>query len=231
MPIWGAKNGPLSSDRSPFSPKEGSGVVLRPHGTEPEGSKTIRESQAIRSFFEHLSRFSGLQILDLGMLSQETAWHVGGLGHSINFVSLLHCFDAAQSEHAAETGELSSDLASRVVRMELDFPPNSFHAVLAWDVLQHLDEAAMRSTISQLSKVVRPNGVMFCIFHGEASHEPIPVYNCSVDSASTISMREVGRRQLAQEFSARKLEILFPQFRAVHFYLKRDALLEVLVIS
>ena len=231
MAWWGAKNARILGGGSRFDSNEGAGVVLGPRGNGAAGSMTNRESHGIRSFFDHLSRFSGLQILDLGMLSQSTAWYVGGLGHRINFVSLLHSFDAARTENSTEGGELSSELASQILQMELDFPPNSFHAVLAWDVLQHLDRTAMRSAIAQLSKIVRPNGVMFCLFHGEAKKGPIPLYNCSVDSASTFSIREVERRQVAQEFSARKLETLFPQFRAVHFYLKRDALLEVLVIS
>ena len=174
---------------------------------------------------------AGLRILDLGMLSQETAAYVGRMGHRINFVSLLHSFEAAKAERSDEAGEIDADAANRIVRMALDFPPNNFHAVLAWDVLQHLDRDAMRVTIAHLSKIVRPNGAMFCLFSGETGREPIPLYNCAIHSEDSFVLREVGRRRLTQEFSARRLEALFPQFRAVNFYLKRDALLEVLVFS
>ncbi len=231
MAWWGARNARVPGRDSGFGTHDGAGVVLRPRDNGAAGTHTNRESHGIRSLFDHLSKYSGLQILDLGMLSQRTASHVGGLGHRINFVSLLHRVDEASARKSTEGGELSSELASQIVHMELDFPPNSFHAVLAWDVLQHLDRTAMSSAIAHLSKIVRPNGMIFCLFHGETSKGPIPLYNCSVDSDSTFSVKEVERRQATQELSARKLETLFPQFRAVHFYLKRDALLEVLVLS
>ena len=86
----------------------------------------------------------------------------------------------------------------------------------------------MRTAIAHLSKIVHPNGVVFCLFHSEAGGAQVPVYSCSIASERSFSLKEVGRRQLAQEFSARRLEKLFPKFRAVNFYLKRDALLEVL---
>ncbi len=195
-----------------------------------EGSPQIRESHGLRCLFDHLEGVEDLKVLDLGMLSEGTAWFVGGQGHRINFVSLLHTFDRAKAELADENGQVSVEAARRIVRMNLDFAPNSFHAVLAWDVLQHLDQGAMRVTIAHCAKILRPSGMIFCLFHGESSVEPIPALNCSIHSESTFSLREVGRRRPSQEFSTRKLETLFPQARAVHFYLKRDAILEVLVL-
>lgn len=231
MAWWSAKNARVPGGGSGIGTNQRAGVVLGPRENGAAGTATSRESHGIRSFFDHLSKFSGLQILDLGMLSQRTASHVGGLGHRIHFVSLLHRVDEARAEKSTEERELCSELASQIVKTELDFPPNSFHAVLAWDVLQHLDGTAMNSAIANLSKIVRPNGLIFCLFHGATIKGPIPLYNCSVDSASTFSIKQVARRPVTQRFSARKLETLFPQFRAVHFYLKRDALLEVLVLS
>lgn len=230
MSLWGAKNARPERGGSPFGPGEASDLVLPPSQDGLHVPGASRKSQGIRSFFEHLSSYSGLRILDLGMLSQGTVRYLGGLGHRINFVSLIHSFDAARARSLNADGGISADLASRIVRMELEFPPDSFDAVLAWDVLQHLDRSTMRSAIAQLSRIVRPNGVIFCLFHGDASKGPIPFFNCGIDSTSTISIREVGRRHASQEFSPRRLETLFPQFRAVHLYLKRDALLEVLVI-
>lgn len=230
MSLWGAKNTRPERGGSPFGPDKGPELVLAPSQDGLHGPGASRKSHGIRSFFDHLSSYSGLRILDLGMLTQGTVRYLGGLGHRINFLSLIHSLDAAQARSMKADGHFNADLASRIVRMELEFPDDSFDAVLAWDVLQHLDRVAMRSAIARLFRIVRPNGVIFCLFHGDAGKAPIPYFNCGIDSTSTISIVEVGRRHASQEFSPRKLETLFPQFRAVHLYLKRDAILEVLAI-
>ncbi len=190
-----------------------------------------RESHGIQGFLEHLRDSTGLHILDLGLVSEDTAWHLGRLGHHIHYVSLLHCFDALSEANGELHGGMQPQAANRFIRSHLDYPRNSFHAVLAWDVLQHLDEVTMRLTIAYLSRIMRPNSIMFCLFHADDSEAANPVLNCSVSSESTVVLREVGRRKPKWRTSMRKLESLFPQFRAVHFYLKRDALFEVLVFS
>lgn len=204
---------------------------LRPHRPDTGGNKGSQESHAIRNFFGHLSRFPGLQILDLGGLSEKTAWYVSGLGHRITFISLLKIIDQARpdGDPGPETG--TGQWGRRAIQTELQFPANSFHAVLAWDVLQHLDEISMQFTISQLAHILRPGGVVFCLFHAGSNGRPVPVCKCSVVSETEISVTEVDRRPTALEFSARELERLFPEFRAVNFYLKRNARLEVLVMG
>ena len=188
-------------------------------------------SSGIEGFLRHLRRPAGLHILDLGSISQGTARVLGERGHHIHCLSLLHGFDAVRESSMGEDGNVTPHAANRFVRTHLDFPKNSVHAVLAWDVLQHLDELTMRATIAFLSKLIRPNGIMFCLFHVDTTHETIPVLNCSMKSESTLQLSEVERRTPFRRYSVRNLEALFPQYRALHFCLKRDAILEVLVFS
>ena len=229
MALWRQSNG---SDRElgPAAAKDFSDRLADP-ARLGRASGSDRPSSGIQGFLRHLNNSSGLHILDLGSLSEETAWLLGGLGHHIHCVSLLRGFDNARRANSREDGTLGAQAANRLIRSHLDYPRNSIHAVLAWDVLQHLDEITRRATIGYLSKIMRPNGIMFCLFHGDESKSAIPVYSCSVTSESTLALSEVGRRKRFQSLSTRKLESLFPQFRAIHFYLKRDALLEVLVFS
>lgn len=191
-----------------------------------------RESHGVQCLFDRLPNKAGLKILDLGMLTEGTPQFLGRLGHRVYTASLLHSFDRAVADAELEPpGGLGRQGASRFVRQHLDFPPQTFHAVLAWDVLQHLDQDTMNSTVAHLAKIVRPNGAMLCIFHVEHGNGPVPVFDFAVDSDSTILIRKAGRRTGSRELSTRRLESLFPQFRAVHFYLRRDALLEVLVLN
>ena len=189
------------------------------------------ESSGIQAFLGHLEGTSGLHILDLGAVSQDTASHLGRLGHHIHFVSLLHAFDTVHEAGLDSEGRMRSQAANRFVRSYLDYPKNSFDGVLAWDVLQHLDEVTMRTTIAYLSQIMRPDSIMLSLFHADYAGGTHPVLNCSVISDETLVLREVGRRVSKWRTSVRDLELLFAEFRAVHFYLKRDALFEVLVFG
>ena len=190
-----------------------------------------RKSPSIQCFFDRLTDSAGLNILDLGMLSENTPTMVCGLGHSIYNASLLHSFEAARDAEPDTEEGMGRQAASSFVRKHLDFRPDTFHGVLAWDVLQHLDETAMLSTIAHLAKILRPDGMMLCLFHRKSAEPTIPVLNCDVDSSSTFWIKKAGQRESSREFSVRELESLFPQFQAIHFYLMQDALHEVLVIN
>ena len=190
-----------------------------------------RKSPGIQCFFDRIADSPGLNILDLGMLSASTPTLVCGLGHNIYNASLLHSFDAARDAEPGTEEGMERQAASNFVRKHLDFRPDTFHGVLAWDVLQHLDEAAMLSTIAHLAKILRPDGMMLCLFHRKSAEPTIPVLNCDVDSTSTFWIKETAQRESGREYSVRELESLFPQFQAIHFYLMQDSLHEVLVIN
>lgn len=196
-----------------------------------EDGSDSRESHGIEFFFQHLRDARNLNILDLGMLSRETTAQLGELGHSLHFVSLASSYDEARPTLAGQDGVVSKRAADRFVRQYLDFAPRSFHAVLAWDVLQHLDHSAMQSTIAHLGRIVRPNAVVFCLFQEPHDDGTISILDGGVDSQTSLKLREVGRRRPRQVLTPRDLEFEFPQFRSVHFFLKRDSLLEVLVLS
>lgn len=196
-----------------------------------EGASGWRSSHGVEFFFQHLRGTRNLNILDLGMLSQETPAQLGELGHHLHFASLVTGYDEARPTLTSQDGEVSRRAADRFIRQHLDFAPRSFHAVLAWDVLQQLDRPAMQSTIAHLSRIVLPNAIMFCLFQEPDENGTISILDGSVSSRTSLKLREVGRRRPRQVFTPRNLEFEFPQFRSVHFFLKRDSLLEVIVLS
>ena len=194
-------------------------------------SRMERSSDGIRDFIAHFRRPKGLHILDLGNVSQDTPAAPGVKGHHMHYASLLQSLDDQRSRSKSQDGDSAVQAANRFIRSYLDYPRHSFDAVLAWDVLQHLDEVTARVTIAYLSQIMRPNSAMFCIFHGGDDSQAAPILNCSVKSDDSLILREVGRRKRTWRTNIRGLECLFPQFRAVHFYLKRDSMFEVVVLS
>ena len=231
MRLWRAKHEPALVASEERGRNSGSTVHQNSEAALSDGPRIHRKSPGLQYFFDRLPDSAGLRILDLGMLSQSTPAFVCSLGHSIYNASLLHSFYNALTASPNNEGGMERQVASRFVRTHLDFRPDTFHAVLAWDVLQHLDKAAMISTIAHLAKIVRPDGMMLCLFHREKTGPTLPVLSCDLDSTSTFWVREAGERESSREFSVRELESLFPQFQAIHFYLMQDSLHEVLVIN
>ena len=226
MSLWSRRKANRSSD----------GALSLSSSAEPadrdESGASFRSSHGLEFFFQHLRNARNLNILDLGMLSQETPVQLGELGgHHLHFASLMMDYDEARPTLVGQDGAVSRRAADRFIRQQLDFAPRSFHAVLAWDVLQQLDRSAMQSTINHLSRLVLPNAILFCLFQEPDEDGTISILNASVSSRTSLKLREVGRRRPCRVFTPRDLELEFPQFRSVHFFLKRDSLLEVLVLS
>ena len=190
-----------------------------------------RFSHGMEIFFRHLGFGRDLHVLDLGTLSEGTAESLGQLGHHLHFANLASGYDEARPKLVGEDGEVSPRAVDRFVRMQLDYPPRSFHAVLAWDVLQQLDKPTMRSTIARLAKIMRTEAVIFCLFQTPDEHGAISVLNCDACSKTSFSLREIDHRPARNVLNPSDIELEFLQFRTVHFFLKRDSLLEVLVLS
>ncbi len=232
MPFWRAKRSRGSGSRffDPNAPGGGSSDLLP--DADSQAASSHHESQALRSLVDNfLANSSRLQVLDLGRISQGTAKCVSELGHRITFVDLLRCFDTARSERASESRSFTPVSANLIIRQELDFPLKSFDTILAWGVLQHLDTESMRLAISHLSKIIRPGGVLHCMFHSAPSDQLIPLYDCAIEPPGAISLLEVERRRQFQSFSPRAFEVHFTEFREIHFFLKKGALFEALVFT
>lgn len=181
----------------------------------------------MEGFLTGLHAVQGQHLLDLGSLSEDTVRILGRPGRHLHFASLLHGFDGVGANHPQAHADARQRAANRLLRSCFDFPKGSIHGVLAWDVLQHLGEPELQSTVAFLTRIMRPNGTMFCLFHvGE--RQVIPACSYGVTSGRSFSIRESGERTAERSFSTRDIENLLHPFRAVHFYLKRDALLEVL---
>ena len=231
MRLWRSKREPAQVTHLDHAHRPSTSGQQDPNPAPVHTTWIRRRSPGIQCFFDRLADSAGLNILDLGMLSASTPTLVCSLGHNIYNASLLHSFDAVRDAEADPEDGMERQAASNFVRTHLDFRPDTFHGVLAWDVLQHLDEPAMLSTIAHLAKIMRPDGMMLCLFHRRSTEPTIPVLDCDVDSTSTFCVREAGHRESTREFSVRELESLFPQFQAIHFYLMQDSLHEVLVIN
>ncbi len=196
-----------------------------------EGNRPAdRVSDALASFIARLGAGEEQHVLDLGDLSQQTVGVLAQPGRHLHFAPLLARFQQGM-EAQGDDGTLSEHSAHEILREGLPFGDRSMHGVLAWDVLQHLGEPGMQAAAATLRGILKPNGILFCLFHLGNANEA-PVCRCGVTSHQTFSLHATDRRPIKRQLSTRDLELLFDEFRAVHFFLKRDAaLLEVLVFT
>ena len=57
--------------------------------------------------------------------------------------------------------------ANRFFESNINYPASSFDVVLLWDLLDYLDPAMATRTVSAITELLRPGGVMFTMFHSK----------------------------------------------------------------
>ena len=182
----------------------------------------------MRLFFETIPRTEGLQILDLGGLTEGNINFLGGLGGTIHAVDLLGSFDQMQRELADRP--LDSHAAHGFVNDFLNFPRKQFDAILAWDTLEFLDTDVLHLTIPRIQEILRPGGGLSTFFHTEGRGAAVPVYRYEIEQIDRLRIEPKGSRELPNAFNNRSLERLFQDFGSVKFFLTQNSLREVIVV-
>ena len=185
-----------------------------------------RTSSGLRHFFQSFPEGKHLEVLDLGGLNETNVNFLSALDCKIHTLDLLAVFDQAL---AAVNGRFEPEDARAFVEEYLGFPPAHFDAALAWDTLEHLDEAVIDLAVSRLGQVLKPGGSLLAFFHSQAGGESVPLHRYEISDRETLAIRPVGSRRLPRTFSNRSLERLFGGFESVKFFLSRDSLREVMV--
>ncbi len=209
----------------------GSASISSPYNPDirlGRSARNKRYSPGLVSLFENLPEELGLQVLDLGLPKQLTTQCFTDMGHIVTGADLLKSFHEFKQEREDQT--VSASDADRFVASNLNYPRHTFQAVLAWDVLEHLDEEVMHSAIYKIVQILKPGGNCLAFFHVESQGMVIPVHEWTILHQESLLFKRVYQRQLQMQFTSHKLDQLFPQFKDVHLFLKQDALQEVLLV-
>ncbi len=195
---------------------------------DPKQQARRRTSSGLRHFLDQLPRAEGLQILDLGGLTDSNAHYLSEMGSRIHAVDLLHSFDTERGQTLH--GRFDDFAARQFVDEYLPFRAGTFDAVLVWDVLHFLDVELLNHIISRLAGIVRPEGAILCFFHNQPKGDEVPVCRYAIETADVLRVRTRRRRIVPTTFSNRHLEKLFRDFESVQFFLSRDSLREVIAV-
>jgi hypothetical protein len=202
-------------------------------------SASVRISNGLKEFLWLISDVPQGRVLDLGPVWQSTLSFFLDKGYRVSAEDLLRTwkdFLTSEEEHlrtaplAEDSGKMSSSLlAEKFLQTALSYPENSFHGVLAWDLLDYFDPVVVPILMNRLSNILHPGGAVLALFHSrpaERFHRYRIVDSQTVElvPASTIAVH-------AHVFQNREILSLFSEFRSSKTFVGRDQVREGLFLK
>lgn len=219
--------------------RHGGGSATGPH-REPTIQETTRVSNGLKEFLWNLDGLGHGTLLDLGPAWQTTLSFFIERGFRVTSDDLLRSWGNFLGEQekllkeqprvAENYAERTPDaLAKKFLAENMDYPANSFDALLLWDVLDYLEPTLAKSAVARLTEMLRPGGVVLAMFH---SKKPETFQRYRVMDTNTLQV--LGTKQIvpAQKvYQNREIQGLFGRYRTMKSYVGRDQLRESLFIK
>lgn len=202
-------------------------------------SANTRVSNGLKEFLWLISDVPRGRVLDLGPIWQSTVNFFVEKGFRVSSEDLLRAWkgfltdeeERLRSNAAGDGSERRSPsaLAEKFLETALQYPAESYHGVLAWDLFDYFDPAALPPLVKRLSSLIHPGGAVLALFHSrpaERFHRYRIVDKQSVEliPAPTIAVH-------AHVFQNRELLALFEDFRSSKSFVGRDQLREALYMK
>jgi len=202
--------------------------------------ETTRVSNGLKEFLWNLDGLGHGTLLDLGPAWQTTLSFFIERGFRVTSDDLLRSwsnFLAEEEKRLKEQPRVAEDfaqrtpeaIAKRFLTENLDYPANSFDALLLWDVLDYLEPALAKHAVANLTEMLRPGGVVLAMFH---SKKPESFHRYRVMDTNTLQV--IGTKPIVpaqKAYQNREIQELFGRYRTVKSYVGRDQLRESLFIK
>lgn len=199
-----------------------------------------RFSNGLKEFLWQLDGIGRGQMLDLGAVSQATLNFFIERGFKVYTEDLIggwRQFADAETEKsrglapadAAALDRSAGAMAERFLAANLHYGPNSFDAVLLWDLLDYLDRAIAARVVAKLTSMVRDGGAILAIFHTQKSDQ-----FCRYRVLDAHHFELVGApalNPLQRPYQNREIEDLFSRFRTSKAFVGRDHLRETVFVK
>lgn len=244
----------LRTANSPSLPRQGGGtarahvtaaVATKPTNAAKTGSSTAtlsgtsRLSNGLKEFLSQLDGIGRGHLLDLGPARQTTLTFFIERGFKVYTEDLLitwkNFLDADEKQWrnlpAGSTGVEMTPVAraERFLESTLLHPPESFDAVLVWDLLDYLDSELVSRLVARITALLRDGGVVFGIFH---SRKPEAFHRYRVIDAQNLELIPTPCDFAPQRvFQNREISDLFRRFRSSRTFVGRDQLREGLFVK
>jgi hypothetical protein len=214
--------------------RAGKAAAATAHAVAPAAAGTqLRVSNGLKDFLWLLSDVERGHLLDLGPVSQSTVSFFTGKNFKVYTEDVLRSWKAHLSAEedrlrrapaGTEAALDPASLAGSFLDANLNFPEETFHAILAWDAFDYLESELLSRVVARLYAQLRPGGVMLAIFHSKMPEQfhRYCVLNEQTLSLSTASAPVAPQRALQN----RELLNLFSAFRSSKTFVGRDQLRE-----
>ncbi len=235
--------GILTRQRLPGERQPGAGPSAA--STAAVESDIQRTSKGLKEFLWHLSDVERGHMLDLGPISQATVDFFIARKFKLYSNDLLRewtRFLAAEKRDrrlaTAAAGAAGGPapkpdeeaeriaLAQKFIATRFDYPRETFHGVLAWDLLDYFSPELAAPFVARLHEIVRPGGVVLAVLH---SRVPETLHRYRVRDAETLEFLPAQETiKFARVLPNREVLNLFSHFRSSKTFVGRDQIREAM---
>lgn len=179
-------------------------------------------TKALRKFLSSLSSRESPALLDLGpVIGSNVAFFGEQLGCKIHIEDLF-----ADLDRHLRQGDLASFPAFVTSRFAGQAGP--VDGILCWDLLDYLDRASAAALAEQLTRLLRPEGVLLGLFGATASHEARYTKYVIVDPVQLKYRGYPGARARQPVLPNRDIIRLFSTLRVSDSFLLKNNIREIL---
>lgn len=110
-------------------------------------------SETLQLYLEFLSRYSEVQLLDLGPVCKENIVFFAERAKKLTVCDMFYRLDRHRRR----------GLSIEKVWNHLDYGPDSFNGIHLWDLLDHIDNGEAERLAALCHNMLKPNGILFII--------------------------------------------------------------------
>jgi len=209
------------------------------------GAPNLRTTNGLKEFLWLLGDIPQARILDLGPIWQSTVNFFVEKGFRIGTEDLLRGWkeflsveeESLRRKPVGSATSLNGDvddipvstIAERFLDGALQYPDESVHGILAWDLLDYFDAEMAPRVAARLFRMLCPGGAMLGLFHSR----PAAAFHRYriVDRQTIEQLPAPSLAAHAHVFRNRELMDMFAQFRSSKTFVGRDQVREALFLK
>jgi hypothetical protein len=228
---------PKARSASAAAPATGQSKPGPVSSAAPPGN--MRVSNGLKEFLWMISEIPRGRILDLGQVSQSTLNFFIEKGYRVSTEDILRSWKIFVTEEeerfrsaavGEDNGRISqADLAENFLKTVMQYPEESFHGILAWDLFDYFDGEVLPRVMERLFKLLHPNGALLALFHSRPAER---FHRYRVVDGQTIELLPAPTLAVhARVFQNREILDLFEDFRTSKTFVGRDQVREALFLK
>jgi hypothetical protein len=206
----------------------------------PEPHESNRVSNGLKELLWNLEGLGRGTLLDLGPAWQTTLSFFIERGFRVSSEDILREWKdflaeedaklrASAGQHAESVDITPAGRATRFLAENLRYPNGTFDAILLWDLLDYLEPALAKQTVTAVTDLLRGGGVVFAMFH---SKKPQGFQRYRIADSNTLQMISSPVLCPVQKiYQNREIQDLFVRYRTMKSFIGRDQLRESLFIK